>query len=31
MLLFRDGELIARLVGARPNRRLAADIDVLLG
>lgn len=30
MLLFRDGELVGRLVGARPAGRLAADIDEIL-
>lgn len=31
MLLFRRGELVGRLVGARPAARLAADIDEILG
>jgi len=31
MLFFRDGELVGRLVGARPTRRLAADIDAIFG
>jgi thioredoxin 1 len=31
MLLFRDGELIGRLVGSRPKSRIAAEIDLMLG
>jgi thioredoxin 1 len=31
ILLFRDGELIGRLVGARPKDRIAAEIDRMLG
>jgi len=31
MLLFRDGELVGRLVGSRPKARIAAEIDAILG
>jgi thioredoxin 1 len=30
LAVFRDGELIWRVVGARPKRRLLADLDALL-
>jgi thioredoxin len=30
LAVFRDGELIWRVVGARPKRRLLADLDAIL-
>jgi thioredoxin 1 len=30
MNLFRDGEVVHRIVGARPKRRLVADLDPFL-
>jgi thioredoxin 1 len=31
MLLFRDGELVGKFVGARPKARLIAELDASLG
>ena len=30
LAVFRDGEIVWRVVGARPKRRLLADLDVIL-